>query len=95
MARLTDAANCYVATAQYDAVQLYKLIGGSWTQLDTASAPSTPFRLKLRVVGNNLKVYTDTTLVIEVTNGDITTGKKVGIRMYLSGLGDDWSGGDA
>lgn len=88
--RVDTAANTfYMARYAGDAIdgwQLYKAVGGTFTQLGSTSAQSltdeTAYNVKLEMVGTAIKLYKElsSTATISATDSAITAAGKSGIR---------------
>ena len=77
-------------------LMLFKLIGGSWTQLGSAY-PSGPLaagtQLELTVVGSTL-TFTENGVVAVTANDNSLTGGAPGIMANGAATAGDWTGGD-
>lgn len=93
LARLQDFSNYYLWRTQGGNPQLYKNVAGSFTLLGTGSATAASGdTLKLECVGSAIKGYVNGTLDVSVTDSSLTTGTKVGIRIF--GYIDDFAATD-
>jgi len=94
-ARIQDANNMYLYKFSSTLANniLYKRVSGTWTSLGTASLAATAGSvIKLRVVGSSITVYRDNTLVLSVTDTDISGAGKAGIGIgYISVSSDNAS----
>lgn len=80
-------------------IQLYKLVGGSFTQLGSTASVSnsagTTHEIKLVASGSSLTVYNDGVSVITATDGALSSQTKHGFGVYKgAGASTDVDGGD-
>lgn len=77
--RRTDGANYYYVTLRSSGViELKRNLGGTFTTLDSASAPwalNRTYQLRLESVGTLQRVYLDGALVLEARDGALTQGR--------------------
>ncbi|KKW18517.1 MAG: hypothetical protein UY61_C0081G0003, partial [Candidatus Adlerbacteria bacterium GW2011_GWC1_50_9] len=91
-ARVQDASNMYLVTLSTTAanIDLYKEVAGVWTVLGTSNVViAVGDTIKLRVAGSNITVYRDDTLLIAVTDTDITAAGKAGLGIGYVALSTD------
>lgn len=95
-ARYTDTNNMYglEALPDDDEMNLWKIVGGTKTYLDTASITidaATSYKLRIEVEGTKLKGYLDDVLILEATDTALSSaGKPVMGLSQASGSIDDF-----
>ncbi len=94
IARYIDNDNYYVAYYIYDAFGcfIFKVFGGVATNLGSVSVSiGSNYNMKFSVVGSTLNLYIDTgsgyTLVLTVSDSDLTAAGKVGLVMTTDNSG--------
>ena len=80
-----DSNNYYYALfdGYSDTIKLNKLVGGSWTVLGEVSFTDDGTWHKLKIVraGNNIKLYVDDNLLIDIADSEFSSGN-FGLRAY-------------
>jgi hypothetical protein len=82
LGRYQDDSNYYQLMLSSTDWTLNKLVGGTWTTLDSgafATSTSTYYNVKLVFAGTNIQAYIDGTKVSEVTDSSLASGT-VGLR---------------
>ena len=81
--RATDSNNLYLLKIAYNCMQVYKVVGGTYTALSSVSMTipaESYYNYKVVLNGNSIKAYKDGVLQLDITDSTYTSGK-VGTRV--------------